>query len=58
MEQLLSFLALIILLVIAVTFKLPLLFIVSFVGGVTYHVIRGKVKGWKLPKQIKDTHSW
>jgi hypothetical protein len=36
----------------------PILFFISFIGGLTYHVIRGKQLGWSLPKQIRKTHSW
>jgi hypothetical protein len=34
------------------------LFLVSFIGGVAYHVIRGRKKGWSLPNDIKKRHSW
>jgi hypothetical protein len=34
----------------------------SFIAVVTlcssYLVVRGRQKGWRLPKNIKDTHKW
>ena len=57
MEQGLSFIAVIVLCTIAMfVFNSPLMFLTSFVGGSTYLVIRGRKKGWRLPKNIKDTH--
>ncbi len=57
MEQGLSFIAVIVLCMIAMfVFNSPLMFLASFIGGSTYLVIRGRKKGWRLPKNIKDTH--
>ena len=57
MEQGLSFIAVIVLCTIAMfVFNSPLMFLISFIGGSTYLVIRGRKKGWRLPKNIKDTH--
>jgi hypothetical protein len=57
MEQGLSFIAVIVLCTIAMfVFNSPLMFLASFIGGSTYLVIRGRKKGWRLPKNIKDTH--
>jgi len=57
MEQGLSFIAVIVLCTISMfVFNSPLMFLTSFVGGSTYLVIRGRKKGWRLPKNIKDTH--
>lgn len=33
-----------------------LLFLIQFFGLGTYMGIRGLKKGWRLPKNIKDTH--
>ena len=57
MEQGLSFIAVIILCMVAMfVFNSPLMFLALFIGGSTYLVIRGRKKGWRLPKNIKDTH--
>ena len=57
MEQILSFLLTIILCTVAlVVLQSPLLFLISFISGVGYQVIRGRKKGWKLPKDVKNTH--
>jgi hypothetical protein len=57
MEQGLSFIAVIVLCTISMfVFNSPLMFLTSFFGGSTYLVIRGRKKGWRLPKNIKDTH--
>ena len=57
MEQGLSFIAVIVLCTIAMfVFNSPLMFLTSFIGGSTYLGIRGRKKGWRLPKNIKDTH--
>ena len=57
MEQILSFLLTIILCTVAlVVLQNPLLFLISFISGVGYQVIRGRKKGWKLPKDVKNTH--
>jgi hypothetical protein len=58
MEQLLTFIGIISMLILAVLINSAILFLVSFVGGVAYHVIRGKIKGWSLPNDIKKRHSW
>jgi hypothetical protein len=57
MEQGLSFIVVIVLCTISMfVFNSPLMFLTSFIGGCTYLVIRGRNKGWRLPKNIKDTH--
>lgn len=59
MEQGLSFIVVIVLCVITMfVFNSPLLFLVTFFGGSSYLVLRGKKMGWRLPKNIKNTHSW
>lgn len=59
MEQGLSFIAVIVLCTVAMfVFNSPILFLAAFIGGCAYLVLRGRKKGWKLPKNIKDTHSW
>lgn len=58
MEQLLTFVSMITVLVVTLLLDSPLLFLISFIGGIAYHVIRGKKKGWSLPKDTKNTHSW
>ena len=58
MEQLFTFIGIIFACVLAVIMESPVLFGVSFAGGVLYHVLRGKIKGWSLPKDVKDRHSW
>lgn len=58
MEQAISFLLVVTIASTSLLLNLPLLFLISFIGGCAYLVIRGKKKGWKLPKDIKDTHSW
>jgi hypothetical protein len=57
-EQLLSFLTTITLCGISLSMNSPVLFLISFIGGLSYHVIRGKKLGWTLPKEIKRRHSW
>ena len=57
MEQIFSFLITIILCSVSIlVIQSPLLFLITFILGVGYQVIRGRKKGWKLPKDIKDTH--
>lgn len=57
MEQGLSFIAVVVLCTMAIfLFNSPLMFLTSFIVGSTYLVIRGRKKGWRLPKNIKDTH--
>lgn len=58
MEQLFTFAGIILMLIVTLLINSALLFLVSFVGGVAYHVIRGRKKGWTLPKEVKDRHSW
>jgi len=58
MEQLFTFAGIILMLIVALLLNSALLFLVSFVGGVAYHVIRGRKKGWTLPKEVKNRHSW
>jgi len=56
MEQIISFISTVVICTIAITNDMPGLFLATFVIGCLYHVIRGKQKGWKLPKDIRDTH--
>ena len=58
MEKLLAFVSTIVACTLSVVFGYPALFLISFIGGILYSVIRGKQKGWSLPKDVKDTHSW
>jgi hypothetical protein len=58
MEQLLTFIGIISMLILAILINSAILFLGSFIGGVAYHVIRGTKKGWSLPKEVKDRHSW
>ena len=58
MEQLFTFIGIVLACTIAMLIESPALFGVAFAGGVLYHVLRGKLKGWSLPKDVKDTHSW
>ena len=58
MEQLFTFITILAMLILAVVINSALIFLVSFVGGIAYHVIRGKQKGWSLPKEVKNSHSW
>ena len=57
MEQTLSFLAIVIICSVAViVFNSPSMFLAAFVSGMIYYGVRAKQKGWKLPKDIKNTH--
>jgi uncharacterized membrane protein YqjE len=57
MEQGLSFIAVVVMCTMAIiVFNSQMMFLTSFVVGCTYLVLRGRKKGWKLPKNIKDTH--
>ena len=57
MEQGLSFIVVVILCNIAMfVFNSPFMFLTFFMVGCSYLVLRGRKKGWKLPKNIKDTH--
>lgn len=58
MEQLLTFLVTILLSAFFISIQSPLLFLLSFTLGVSYHVLRGKQKDWKLPNEIKKMHQW
>ena len=59
MEQGLSFIAVVTLCSLAMfVLNSPIVFLITFVLGSGYLVVRGKQKGWKLPKNIKDTHQW
>jgi hypothetical protein len=58
MEQLFTFAGIIFACAFAIIIGSPILFGISFIGGVVYHVIRGRKKGWSLPKDVKDRHSW
>lgn len=58
MEQLFTFITIIAMLVLAILINSGLIFLVSFVSGIAYHVVRGRKKGWSLPKEVKDRHSW
>lgn len=51
MEQFLSFMGLITLLIIFMITESPILFLITFFGGCTYILIRGKKKGWSWPKR-------
>lgn len=51
MEQALSFITLITLLIILLITESPILFLITFFGGCTYILIRGKKKGWSWPKR-------
>jgi len=33
-----------------------IIWLVGFVGGMRWYVWQMKIHGWKLPKDIKDTH--
>ena len=57
MEQTLSFILTVIICTVAVIlFDSPSMFLAAFVSGMVYYGVRSKQKGWKLPKQIKETH--
>ena len=57
MEQTLSFIITVIICIVAVVlFDSPSMFLAAFVSGMVYYTVRSKQKGWKLPKDIKDTH--
>jgi hypothetical protein len=57
MEQGLSFIAVVVMCTMAIiVFNSPIMFLTFFGAGCTYLVLRGRKKGWKLPKDIKDTH--
>jgi hypothetical protein len=59
MEQGLSFIAVVTLCSLAMfVLNSPIIFLITFTLGSSYLVIRGKQKGWRLPKNIKDTHQW
>lgn len=58
MEQLFTFTGIILVCVFAILIEAPIFFGISFIGGIAYHVMRGKIKKWSLPKDTKDTHSW
>lgn len=58
MEQLLGFILTVTLSTVGIVCNLPWLFLTSFVIGVAHYAIRSKQKGWKLPKNIRDTHGW
>ena len=56
MEQGLSFIFVIMICAVAIVLNSPIMFLTSFILGCGYLVIRGRKKGWKLPKNIKNTH--
>lgn len=57
MEQTLSFvLTVVISSVAAIVFDSPSMFLATFISGMIYYAVRSKQKGWKLPKNIKNTH--
>ena len=57
MEQGLSFIAVVALcMVVLFVFNSPSLFLITFLLGSSYLVLRGRKKGWRLPKNIKETH--
>jgi len=52
MEQFLSFMVFLSLLMVAMfVFYSPSLYLLIFLGGVTYLMLRGKKKGWAWPKR-------
>lgn len=58
MEQIITFLVIIFFCSLTMVIGSPIMFAISFIGGIMYHTIRGKIKGWSLPKEVKNTHSW
>ncbi len=58
LEQFMTFLGIILICSAAMIMRSPKLFIPVFLGGIGYHVVRGKKKGWKLPNGVKNSHSW
>jgi uncharacterized membrane protein YoaK (UPF0700 family) len=57
MEQTLSFILTVIISSVAViVFDSPSMFLAAFASGIIYYAVRSKQKGWKLPKDIKNTH--
>lgn len=58
LEQLFVFTGTILASTVAILINSPLLFTLCFLGGIGYHVVRGKSKGWKLPNGVKNLHSW
>lgn len=58
LEQLFTFILIIVACSTAMIMQSPKLFIFCFLGGIGYHVLRGRKKGWKLPNGIKNSHSW
>ena len=58
MEQLFTFLIIIFFCSLTIAMEYPIMFGLSFIGGLIYHIIRGKIKGWSLPNDIKKRHSW
>jgi hypothetical protein len=52
MEQFLSFIVVIALLMVTMfVLNSPTLFLVSFFGGVTYLILRGRKQGWVWPRR-------
>ena len=58
MEQIIAFWILVLICGLSIETNSPITFAVTFIGGLSYLIIRGKIKQWALPKGIKDTHSW
>jgi hypothetical protein len=58
MEQLLTFIGIVVISVFSILVNLPELFALSFIGGFIYYKIVGSKKGWELPKEIKKRHQW
>jgi hypothetical protein len=57
MEQGLSFIVVVTLCSLSmILLDSPITFLITFVFGSVYLVIRGKRKGWRLPNNIKNTH--
>jgi hypothetical protein len=58
MEQLFTFLIIIFFCSLTMVIGSPIMFGLFFIGGLIYHIVRGKIKGWSLPNDIKKRHSW
>jgi len=58
MEQLLTFIGIVVISVFSILINFPELFALSFIGGFIYYKIVGSKKGWDLPKEIKKRHQW
>ena len=58
MKQLLLFYGIIAVSATAMIFEQKEIFIISFLGGFVINIIISKKMGWRLPKEIKESHSW